>query len=221
MTALSASNTVHLKVSLEGRDLRLAVRWLPTRRVCAKLEFMNDFLRSMRGEAGPRISRGAIKRLRWCRFALMLGWIAIWFPIFWVLGRDVVSNNVWPAAAVVVPLLALIVLSGCCETQIRHLNGLAFSPSETGRMDRAGAKRMWIGNILMMTAVGLLFATPSLPDGSGSPYAPIWVGTCLVMMVAGYILSAYKTGLGWISLPSLRYYDPDEDEWTFSGGWPR
>jgi hypothetical protein len=182
---------------------------------------MDDFLRSMRGDAGPRIARGAIKRLRAWKFGLVLGWIALCFLVFWLVGRDAVRANVWPMVAFLVPLLPLIVAAGCCETQIRHFNGLALSPFETGRMNLAGARRMWIGNALMTIALGLFFAGPAFLSGNGNAYIDICVGAGLAMLVTGYVLSAYKTGLGWFSPRGGPYYDPDEDEWSWFGGWPR
>lgn len=172
---------------------------------------MSDILRSLAGTAGPRIAREAIKTLRWCMLLGAVAWTVLLMLVGYAARSGGLSVSGWVLFGVILPLPLSGLVSSGCETQIRHLNGLALGPYETRRMDVAGAKRMWIGSAIMLLGFGVFV----IAVAGGPPFdgAPPWLapGLAAVLMAAGLVLAQYKTGLALITPRGMRY-DPDEDE---------
>lgn len=178
---------------------------------------MDDFLRSMRGEAGPRIARGTIKRVRLVVLCGVLGWLGLCAAIGYLLGPDVLKGQNWLMAVVFAPVLVAVWGRDGVETQIRHLNDLALAPFETRRMDMTAVKLMWLAAVLLIAALaGTILGVYEL--AVGGPSIPIFV-LAAGLVAAGLYLSRSAGVIPFYTAGRYGpHYDPDEDEWTYGLG---
>ena len=178
---------------------------------------MNDFLRSMRGEAGPRIARGVIKRVRLAVFCGVLGWLGLCAAIGYLLGPDVLKGQNWLMAVVLAPVLVAVWGRDGIETQIRHLNDLALAPFETKRMDMTAIKLMWLAAVLLVAAP-VTAILGIYEQAVGGPFIVFYV-LAAALTAASLYLSRNAAGI--LFYAGGRFgprYDPDEDEWTYGFG---
>ena len=176
---------------------------------------MNGFLRSMRGEAGPRVARGAIKSLRNFSTVAFIAWLALSVTVGSLIGPGGAHEHGWLLGVILAPLLFAPLAKSVCEIQIRHLNDLALAPWENAPMDMAGVRRMWIAIAMIYAGCALLvIAAMAQPDGL---LLNIWLAIATTLGVGGFIVSPrILLGIG-VNRFGPRY-DPDEDEWTLGFG---
>lgn len=178
---------------------------------------MDDFLRSMRGEAGPRIARGSIKRVRLVVLCGVLGWLGLCAAAGYLLGPGVLKGQNWLMAVVLAPVLVAVWGRDGVETQIRHLNDLALAPFETKRMDTTAIKLMWLAAVLLVAAAaGAILGV--YEQAVGGPPIVFYV-LAAGLLAASLYLSRNAAGI--LFHTGGRFgprYDPDEDEWTYGFG---
>jgi hypothetical protein len=179
---------------------------------------MDDFLRSMKGEAGPRIARGVIKRMRNWSITAIVSVLSVCVAIGCFGGAQWVVAHSWLPLPVLTALGIWATAEGGCEAQIRHLNDLALSPYERDRMDMTHVKRMWVAGA--MFAAGVVLIMIGLAARWGGVFGIVWFVVSGALVLLAFVVSP---NLGRMSLGG-RYgptYDPDEDEWTGIGSWWR